>query len=152
MPALLLAEAPQTEAPHDAVWPWTPTGVTRWAAELLDRVERGELAAPDAELGRIASWLRVQAVGRDAIRIIEPRIARYAGTWAAAARQAGILDVVLIGADGASSPVPTGPATAAPALTGASAPMDLGWRYQAAVWILDRAEALARSAIRAVQR
>lgn len=152
VPALLLAEAPQPAADEDTVWPTTATGATCWAAELHDHLDHSDDADCNGAVTHIASWLRVQAVGRETIRVTEPRLPRHAVSWAAAAFQLGITEVTLLRSDGATSPVTPAPARAAMIGSPGSTPIGFGRRDQVTGWIVDRAEAAARMVIRAVQR
>jgi hypothetical protein len=143
MPELLLVEAAADGTNS------TPDELSRWAASRHDELDsRGQVTAADRR--RLASWLRVQAVGRPTVTITEARVEKYAGMWAAAAHSTG-LDIRLISAAGVSHQPTPDRDTSDP--TGAAAiEVDDRWRTRSRVWLLDRAEAAGRVAIRAIQR
>jgi hypothetical protein len=149
---LLLTDAGQADPDEDSVWPWTDTGATRWVADLHDEIERSGREDLGHDRGRIASWLRVQAVGRDTIRISDPRLPAHAADWAAAAQQAGIAAVRVLHPDGSAAVVTAGRDDAHALAPSASPTIAVGTVHRVQNWLADRAEAGARIVIRAVQR
>jgi hypothetical protein len=142
-----------------AVWPRTADGTTEWAARLHDELDARPTATADAnaDVARIASWLKAQAVGRDTVVVIEPRLTEHAALWASGADQAGLPAVRLtdsIRAAGSPVAAATSPSTSTSTSTSghwsASAPNTRLDRSR--LWVLDRAEATARSVVRALQR
>lgn len=153
MPDLVLAEAPSARSGEpDPIWPWTGSHASAWAIGLHDELERGQR---DSDLDRpqqIASWLRVQAVGRDTVCVVEPRIATYRSHWNAAAAIAGLSPVRLRHADGSAELLPPAEPTTATAGGDRSVAVETGLRQRARLWLTDRGEAMARATIRAIQR
>jgi hypothetical protein len=145
---------------NDAVaWPWTSSGATAWAARLHDELDAVPTAPSEDDIARIASWLRTQAIGRDAVVVAEPRLTRYAAVWAGGAKQAGVRETRLAdSADGTGEPVVVDagahpPAAEAPTAAGQPTALPRHIRVeQARLWVLDRAEETARVAVRALQR
>jgi hypothetical protein len=152
---LVLVFAPQpvsADLPADgaAVWPRTADGATAWAERLHDRLVAEPQLDDIGAVDRIASWLRVQAIGRSRIEVSEPRLDVFAPLWAAAAHAAGVADVRLAPTradDG--EPVAADPPRR-PAVPVRSDPV--GSAGRARLWALDRAEQTARVVVRALQR
>lgn len=141
------------------VWPWLAGGATEWAARLHDEFARRQTPPVPDDVARIASWLRVQAVGRDTVIVTERRIADFAGVWAAGAARADVPAVRLTRSVG-SPGEPVVAAVVGPA-SDIDAPLtstgrDRSKRNQvldrARLWAVDRAEDAARLAVRALQR
>jgi hypothetical protein len=89
------AGLPAAKADADPVWPSTPDGATLWAQHLHDELT-AQPRLSSAAVGEVASWLRTQAVGRQTIVVSEPRVAKFAGVWAAAAVAAGVGETRLV--------------------------------------------------------
>lgn len=124
---------------------------SQWAAKLHDRLD-AQTRATAGDRDQLMSWLRVQAVGRDTITITEPRVGKYAGLWAAAARRVG-LATRLTTATGASLNVtPDDAVDASDRAMPSAVGIDDRWRTRARSWLFDRAEAAGRIAVRTVQR
>ncbi len=154
MPALLLAESPADSAgDEDPIWPETKSHAAAWACDLHDALD-GDRPRNDADvIARIASWLRVQVVGRDTVCVVEPRMSAYQYEWNAAAAAAGLSPVGLLRADGSTTSLPPPPEpTSVPSDLRRPIPVAGGWRARWELWVADRGEALARAAIRAIQR
>jgi hypothetical protein len=137
---------PDARRPHPA----TGQGWTGWAVALHDDLARRGVVGTEADVARVASWLRVQAVGCAALAVVEPRVDRYARLWTSAAAAAG-MSVQVARRDGDRwmvEPVPDGPAIAAEPPRWQRP----GRGYAARTWLTDRAEGLARRMVRAVQR
>jgi hypothetical protein len=143
VPELVLVEA----APDQAVI--ETQALSRWAAELHDRLDSGSDPDPEASR-RLASWLRVQAVGRDTITVTEPRVAAYSALWASAANAVGISTRLINAAGESCEPTPAGQVAAGPAAM--SGVLDDRWRTRLQTWALDRAESAGRAVVRAIQR
>lgn len=139
-------------------WPQLATGETAWAVRLHDELDARATPATAADIARIASWLRVQAVGRDAVGVVEPRVAEYAMTWAAAAAAAGLSDTLLVRSAGERAepvPIPTPtPPRGEPVAPAWTAGVGSRSRYagRARLWLVDRAEGAMRYAVRTLQR
>ena len=138
--------------------------LSRWATDLHDQLD-AQGCVTSADRRRLTSWLRVQAVGRATVTVTESRARTYAGVWAEAARSAG-LTVRLTSPTGE----PLDPGSLQPSLeestdeTGAlvapagdlsratTGGVDDRWRTRSRIWLLDRAEAAGRIAVRTIQR
>jgi hypothetical protein len=137
---------PDARRPH----PVTDGGWPEWVVALHDDLARRGTTGTATDVARVASWLRVQAVGTTALAVVEPRCDRYAALWNAAASAAG-MTVQVARRDGGRWVVE--PVSGAAAIT-AEAPRWQPPRRGHAVrtWLTDRAEGLARRAVRVVQR
>jgi hypothetical protein len=149
---LLLAETPTGESSEvDRIWP-AAQAAAAWAHDLHNDLERGQLRSGAELTSRIASWLRVQAVGRESVCVVEPRMSTFAGEWNAGAAAAGLAPVRLRRADGSTDVMPPCDATAMAIEPVTAESVTPGWQHRVEVWIVDRGEDLARAAIRALQR
>ena len=153
MSDLLLAETPSGDGSDtDPVWPQTTSRSATWAHDLHDELERGTLALTAELTGRIASWLRVQALGRQTVCVVEPRMATFAAAWNAAAAIAGLSPVRLRRGDGSIDVQPPVAAKAMAIEPVHAANVTAGWRHRTRLWLADRSEGAARTTIRAIQR
>jgi hypothetical protein len=147
---VVAAEPVVADADGAAVWPRTANGATAWAAQLHDQLVADHASDEAAVVARVASWLRVQAIGRPRIVVSDPRLNRFAPLWAAAAHAAGIADVRLApvgSAEGVPVAVEPPPRPARPVRSN-----QVGSAGRARLWALDRAEQTARVVVRVVQR
>jgi hypothetical protein len=151
------AGLPAAKADADPVWPSTPDGATLWAQHLHDELT-AQPRLSSAAVGEVASWLRTQAVGRQTIVVSEPRVAKFAGVWAAAAVAAGVGQTRLVSPDTGGEEVlveAIEPMVGVEQPTAVVRPVPRGRRARldrARLWLVDRAEDTARLAVRAVQR
>jgi hypothetical protein len=144
-------------------WPTLPSGVTAWAQLMGDRLsaDPASRSADDTEraIDDIASWLRVQVVGRDTVVVVEPRLSTVRDTWTRGARRAGLSEVYLALAPNDLGEIVTideskdADLPPAAARAAASAPSPSRRRSgRLRLWLADRTESVARRAVRSLQR
>jgi hypothetical protein len=88
------------------------------------------------------------------VTVTEARVGGYAGLWAGAAQAAGLTTQLITAAGEARQPVPDGIAddSADDRAVTTAATVDDRWQPRIKSWLLDRADAAGRVAIRAIQR
>jgi hypothetical protein len=150
MPGLLLIEAAREGTDPLA------NRRSSWASALHDELEKKRQVTP-ADRQRVSSWLRVQAVGRDTITVAEPRVGAHAGLWTAAAQAIGLATQLRTEAGQTRQPAPDSAAMGSAIdgtaeATATTIEVDTGWKARARNWLLDRAEAAGRFAVRASER
>jgi hypothetical protein len=123
-----------------------------WPAELHKRLDARGGAAGAADVAAAASWLRVQAVGRDAVEVADHRVQAYTALWSRAAYDAGYDDVRHLGPDGVAHEVEPMAVSAPAVAVDVPRPGLRGAAVRAREWAVDRAEDVARLALRAVER
>jgi hypothetical protein len=161
----LVSAAEAAAAPADEVgraWPTLPSGVTAWAQVMGDRLsaDAASRSADDTEraIADIASWLRVQVVGRDTVVVVEPRLSTVCDIWTRGARRAGLRKVYLALAPNDLGEIVTIdeaedadlPPAAARAAARAVRPLR-GRTGRLRLWLADRTESVARRAVRSLQ-
>ena len=131
--------------------PTNPDGCTAWAVALHDELASRDGPPTRADLARVGSWLRVQAIGAPVIAVVEPRCETFAPLWAEAARGAGLEAALVRKGRGGWRPV-TVPDRGLPVAAEVQRQELPGRGHATRVWLADRAEGVARRVVRLVQR